>query len=169
MLGTGQVEPAASKPVWLETLHVFKGLGSCGKAGSCALLGLRYGIQPSSDVSFFLQVLALCLQLCGQPLKLHWLHKVRGWCREMLPAPCHVCSLPRPSPAAFCSWAAGCYMCTPNCPVPCPTDPADHNCPRGGRGLHRAGNKVGGGVEKRTHLPAGESTRRQGHPHCPII
>lgn len=36
----------------------------------------RYGVQTSSDI-FFLQVLALCLQLCGQPLKLHWLHKVR--------------------------------------------------------------------------------------------
>lgn len=35
----------------------------------------RYGVQTSSDI--FLQVLALCLQLCGQPLKLHWLHKVR--------------------------------------------------------------------------------------------
>lgn len=56
-------------------------------AKSCALKGLRCGVQPSSDISlFFLQVLALCLQLCGQPLKLHWLHKVRDWwCREMVP------------------------------------------------------------------------------------
>lgn len=37
MLGMGQVEPAASKPVRLETLHVFRGPGSCGKAGSFAL------------------------------------------------------------------------------------------------------------------------------------
>ncbi|KAM9599720.1 glycerophosphoinositol inositolphosphodiesterase GDPD2 isoform 2-T4 [Morphnus guianensis] len=36
--------------------------------------------------SAVLLVLALCLQLCGQPLKLHWLHKVRDWwCREMVP------------------------------------------------------------------------------------
>lgn len=45
------------------------------------------GVQPSSDSSLPLQVLALCLQLCGQPLKLHWVHKVRDWgCRDMVPA-----------------------------------------------------------------------------------
>uniref|UniRef100_A0A8B9QEF3 Glycerophosphodiester phosphodiesterase domain containing 2 n=1 Tax=Apteryx owenii TaxID=8824 RepID=A0A8B9QEF3_APTOW len=33
-------------------------------------------LVPSSEVSlFFLQVLALSLQLCGEPLKLHWVHK----------------------------------------------------------------------------------------------
>lgn len=56
--------------------------------GGCALRGLSCGVQPSSDISLlFSQVLALCLQLCGQPLKLHWLHKVRDWeCRMMVPA-----------------------------------------------------------------------------------
>ncbi|NXY39812.1 GDPD5 protein, partial [Pomatorhinus ruficollis] len=37
--------------------------------------------------SSVLLLLALCLQLCGQPLKLHWVHKVRDWdCREMMSA-----------------------------------------------------------------------------------
>lgn len=58
-------------------------------------------------------------------------------------------------------------VCSPDCPVPCPTDPADPNCPGGGCSLHRAGNKVGGGVEKCSYLPAGESPRYQGLPHCP--
>lgn len=57
-------------------------------------------------------------------------------------------------------------VCSPNCPVPCPTGPADPNCPGGGCSLHRAGNKVGGGVEKRSYLPAGESPRYQGLPRC---
>lgn len=55
---------------------------------------------------------------------------------------------------------------SPNCPVPCPTDPADLNCPGGSCSLHRAGNKVGGGVEKCTYLAAGESPRYQGLPRC---
>uniref|UniRef100_A0A663MGP1 Glycerophosphodiester phosphodiesterase domain containing 2 n=1 Tax=Athene cunicularia TaxID=194338 RepID=A0A663MGP1_ATHCN len=43
--------------------------------------------------SAVLLVLALCLQLCGQPLKLHWLHKVRHWGARLvladpLPLPC---------------------------------------------------------------------------------
>lgn len=47
---------------------------------------MRCGEQPSSDSSLLLQVLALCLQLCGQPLKLHWVHKVRDWgCLPWLP------------------------------------------------------------------------------------
>uniref|UniRef100_A0A8C6YM78 Glycerophosphodiester phosphodiesterase domain containing 2 n=1 Tax=Nothoprocta perdicaria TaxID=30464 RepID=A0A8C6YM78_NOTPE len=43
-----------------------------------------------------LLALALCLQLCGQPLKLHWVHKVRGWgCRDVLPALLVGCSWSR--------------------------------------------------------------------------
>ena len=88
-----QVEPAASS--LLELCQPEHGQRPCLSWGarapvaeSCALRGLRCGVQPSSDISlFFSQVLALCLQLCSQPLKLHWLHKVRDWgCREMVPA-----------------------------------------------------------------------------------
>lgn len=44
------------------------------------------GLQLSSDSSLLLQVLALFLQLCGQPLKLHWVHKVRDWtCGKVVP------------------------------------------------------------------------------------
>lgn len=57
-------------------------------------------------------------------------------------------------------------VCSPKCPVPCSTDPADFNCPGGGCSLHRAGNKVGGRVEKCTHLTAGESPRYQRRPRC---
>lgn len=60
-------------------------------------------------------------------------------------------------------------MYTPNCPVLLATDPADHNCPRGGCSLHRAGTKVGRGVEKCTHLPAGELACHQGLPCCPAV
>lgn len=101
MLSTGwllcpvqsQVEPAASS--LLELYQPEHGRRPCLCQGarapvaeSCALRGLRCGVQPSSDISLFCsQVLALCLQLCGQPLKLHWLHKVRDWgCRELVPA-----------------------------------------------------------------------------------
>uniref|UniRef100_A0A8C3CYG1 Glycerophosphodiester phosphodiesterase domain containing 2 n=1 Tax=Cairina moschata TaxID=8855 RepID=A0A8C3CYG1_CAIMO len=38
-------------------------------------LWLDWSLVLSDVSSFLLQVLALCLQLCGQPLKLHWLHK----------------------------------------------------------------------------------------------
>lgn len=55
----------------------------------CAFGELRYRVQTSSDNSSFFQVLALCLQLCGQPLKLHWLHKVRLLVQE--DDTCHGC------------------------------------------------------------------------------
>lgn len=91
MLSTGwlpcavqsQVEPIASS-LLCQPEH---GQRPSPCQGDCALRGLSCEVQPSSDILLFSQVLALCLQLCGQPLKLHWLHKVRDWeCRVMVPA-----------------------------------------------------------------------------------
>lgn len=63
------------------------------------------GLQLSSDSSLLLQVLALFLQLCGQPLKLHWVHKVRDWtCGKVVPvlaAPCTFRGWDQPAGAVY--------------------------------------------------------------------